>query len=60
MIRSYLYPLNYYEQYAKLYGVPVDLLKGVKELCSKPDLKEESFTINKKSFIFDKNKKINQ
>lgn len=60
MIRSYLYPIKYYDQYAKLYAVPVDLLKSVKELCSKPDIKKESFSINKKSSIFDINKTINQ
>ena len=60
MIRSYLYPVQYYDQYAMLYGVQSELLKKVKELCSLPDLKEETFSINKKSSIFDTNKTVNQ
>ena len=60
MIRSYLHPMKYYEQYATLYKVEIDLLKEVTELCSKPDLILESLNIKKKSSIFDKNKTINQ
>jgi hypothetical protein len=38
IIKGYLYPEDYYEEYAEFYGVSIDTLKQAGELCSKPDL----------------------
>ena len=44
-IKSYLYPEFYFKQYSEILDVPVDLLRSVGELCSKPDLEKEKLLI---------------
>lgn len=44
-IESYLYPEKYFEDYANILKVEVELLKSVGELCSKPDLEKEKLLI---------------
>lgn len=44
-IESYLYPDKYYETYAKLLDIDVDLLKKVGELCDPCDMEKESLKI---------------
>jgi hypothetical protein len=44
-IKSYLYPEFYFKQYSEILNVPIDLLKSVGELCSKPDLEKEKLLI---------------
>jgi hypothetical protein len=41
-IDSYLFPEKYFNLYADLLGVNVNLLKSVGELCSKPNLERET------------------
>lgn len=41
-IDSYLFPEKYFQLYADLLNVKLDLLKKVGELCSKPDLERET------------------
>ncbi len=41
-VDSYLFPEKYFNLYADLLDTPVDLLKSVGELCSKPDLEKEN------------------
>jgi len=41
-IDSYLFPEKYFQLYADLLNVKLDLLKEVGELCSKPDLEKET------------------
>lgn len=48
-INSYLNPEIYYEIYSRLLGVDESLLRGVGELCSKPDLEKETLISNLKS-----------
>ena len=45
LIHSYLYPDDYYIDYANLLNVSVSTLKEVGQLCSKPDIKKELFKI---------------
>jgi hypothetical protein len=40
-MRSFLFPAEYYERYARLLNVPVELLQEVGELCSHPDMSQE-------------------
>ena len=47
-IESYLYPEKYWEVYSKLLKVNVNMLKGVGELCSIPDLERENLTMKAK------------
>ena len=42
-MKSYLYPDKYFEDYADILDVDVDMLKAVGELCNKPDIKKETF-----------------
>ena len=44
-IYSYLYPNNWFERYATILDVDVDLLKEVGELCNIPDLERECLEI---------------
>jgi len=44
-IESYLYPEKYFDDYANILKVDVDLLQFVGELCSKPDLEKEKLLI---------------
>jgi len=44
-IESYLFPDNHFKNYAELLDVPVELLKSVGELCSKPDMEKEMLMI---------------
>lgn len=46
-MESYLFPEKYFNLYAKLLNSDVELLKEVGELCSKPDLKKETFVLSK-------------
>ncbi len=43
-IHSFLFPERYFDQYAKMFDVSVELLKSVGELIDKPDQSRESFT----------------
>lgn len=40
-MRSFLFPAEYFERYARLLNVPVELLHEVGELCSHPDMNQE-------------------
>lgn len=44
-IESYLYPELYYDEYSKILNVTEAELEDVIELCSKPDLKKETLTL---------------
>lgn len=44
-VESYLFPDKFYEQYADILNVDVDLLKKVCELCDKPDSAKENLLI---------------
>jgi hypothetical protein len=44
-VYSYLFPEKFFARYAELLDVPVELLKSVGELCSKPDLDKEKLVI---------------
>jgi hypothetical protein len=52
-IYSYLYPVKYYNDYAKLLGVEKNLLSKVGELCSRPDLSKECLDMSTKNVTFD-------
>ena len=52
-IYSYLYPIKYYNDYAKLLNVDKSLLSKVGELCSKPDLTKECLDMSVKNVTFD-------
>ena len=41
-ITSYLYPADHYNDYAELLNIPVEILKGGKELIDRPDLEKET------------------
>jgi hypothetical protein len=41
-MRSFLFPSEYFERYAHLLNVPVELLHEVGELCSHPDMNQET------------------
>ena len=45
-IESFLYPEKYYSMYAEMIQVKESLLREVKELCSKLDLKQETLTVS--------------
>lgn len=45
LIHSYLYPDDYYDNYAELLNINSDTLKEVGQLCSKPDIEKELFKI---------------
>lgn len=58
-VKSFLYPQQYFGVYAKILDVPIQLLKEVGELCSKPDLEEEIFRLSPSFFDpFDWHEKI--
>jgi hypothetical protein len=42
---SYLYPNEYFDNYAECLDVDINIIKKVGELCSKPDLKKETLTM---------------
>ena len=44
-IRSYLYPNKYFEDYAECLDVDIEMLEGVGELCSKPNIEKETFRV---------------
>lgn len=44
-MKSYLYPDKYFEDYADILNVDTDMLKSVGELCNKPDIEKETFTL---------------
>ena len=44
-VNSYLFPENFFEQYAKILDVDEELLKSVGELCDKPYIERENLTI---------------
>jgi hypothetical protein len=44
-IQSFLYPNKWYDQYASLLEVDVDMLKAVGELCDKPNLEKEKLIL---------------
>ena len=44
-MKSYLYPEDYFNDYASCLNVDVDTLKLVGELCNKPDIEKETFTL---------------
>lgn len=47
-IDSYLHPQEYYDIYANLLDVDVDVLKSTKELCNPCDMEKESLKLPKK------------
>mgnify|MGYP003704888041 FL=1 len=49
-VDSFLNPEKYYGIYAELLDVDIELLKKVGELCSKPDLQQESLIIEVKPY----------
>jgi hypothetical protein len=44
-IQSFLYPHKWFDKYAELLNVDVELLKQVGELCDKPDLSKEKLIL---------------
>jgi len=44
-VYSYLFPEKFFNRYAELLDVPVDLLKSVGELCDKPDTDKEKLVL---------------
>jgi hypothetical protein len=42
---TYLFPEKHFGEYAELLQVNVEILKSVGELCSKPDIESENFTM---------------
>jgi hypothetical protein len=52
MINSYLNPQSYFQIYADLLNVDVNLLKSVGELCSQPDFVKENLTSDVKHIEF--------
>lgn len=50
-IESMLNPEKYYDKYAKILNVDVDLLKEVGELCSIPDITRETLVMSVKPII---------
>ncbi len=44
-IQSFLYPNKWFDKYAELLNVDVDLLKSVGELCDKPNFEKESLVM---------------
>jgi hypothetical protein len=44
-VHSFLYPNKWFERYAELLAVDVDLLKEVGELCDKPNFDKENLLI---------------
>lgn len=53
-IDSYLNPNEYYEDYARLLGCDVQILKSVGELCDRPDFKKEKLVIDLKPITLPK------
>jgi len=52
VINSYLNPEAYFQVYADLLNVDINLLKSVGELCSQPDLVKENLTSDVKHIEF--------
>lgn len=46
VVKSYLYPNEYFETYAKLLNVDIKLLRQVGELCAPVDVNKESLKLN--------------
>jgi len=44
-MKSYLHPEDYFNDYANCLNVDVDTIKLVGELCNRPDMKKETFTL---------------
>jgi len=40
-----LYPNKYFEDYAECLDVDIEMLEGVGELCSKPNIEKETFRV---------------
>ena len=51
-MNSYLYPEKYFTMYAEILQVSEKILRGVGELCDKPNIEKETLDL----IIFDKNK----
>ena len=49
-LSSFLYPEKYFDLYAQLLDVDIDLLIKVGELCDKPDFEKEKLITNSYSF----------
>jgi len=49
-LSSFLYPEKYFDLYAQLLDVDIDLLINVGELCDKPDFEKEKLITNSYSF----------
>lgn len=45
-VESFLYPERYFKMYAEMMGVEEKVLREVGELCSKPDLTQETLNIS--------------
>jgi hypothetical protein len=45
-MQSYLLPEEYFDNYAELLNVSVDLLKDVGELCNKPSIEKETLILD--------------
>jgi len=50
-IDSYLYPENYFEDYANILGISISSLKKVGELCNSCDIEKETYKISKEELI---------
>jgi hypothetical protein len=44
-VYSYLFPEKFFDRYAEILDVPVELLKSVGELCDKPNLEKEKLVL---------------
>ena len=58
-VNSYLYPVNHFNNYAKILDVSPELLKQVGQLCDKPDLKKETLVLEKANLENINDSKIN-
>ena len=58
-VTSYLFPINHFQNYAKILDIDVKVLKDVGELCDKPNLKKETLILEKANLENIDNSKIN-
>jgi hypothetical protein len=55
-LKSFLYPDQYHELYAKSLNVDINVIKKTYELCSKPNLELETFS--EKRFYLDQDENL--
>lgn len=44
-VNSYLFPEKFFDRYAEILDVPIDMLRSVGELCDKPDFDKEKLKL---------------